>query len=456
MRCSLLSACSPLKEARRFVNVGGRQSFDVAIVGGGPVGNAMACSLGQSEVLKNKRVILLESSKPQRLGAPPVKYSNRVFACSPASVRMFKDLGIWETLVKYRVKEVEGLYVLDACSRSKVQFAPRYGEHSVSHLIEDGAVSKALYGRILDACPNVEYRTGVQVDECRFPKSLAEAAQLQLNDGTVIDTQLVIGADGPRSGIRRQMDVPSTGWDYGQMAIVCTLSVDAPGGNSIAWQRFTPLGPIALLPLTDSLSSLVWTSATEDAKRLLTLEPDRFVDELNHYVFTNAAQNPTTNRALGYMDDFARFLRLSERPADPKSPPTVLELHKDSRAAFPLGFNAARTYVKTRAALIGDAGHRLHPLAGQGVNLGWSDVRLLTQCLENATKEGADLGSLTYLREYDSASQAHNIPVMVTVDWLNRLYRTSYGPLVFLRSLGLHAVDNLGPLKDLIVTRASH
>ncbi|KAI6227773.1 Ubiquinone biosynthesis monooxygenase COQ6, mitochondrial [Aphelenchoides fujianensis] len=414
MRCSLLSACSPWKEARRFVNVGGRQSFDVAIVGGGPVGNAMACSLGQSEVLKNKRVILLESSKPQRLGAPLVKYSNRVFACSPASVRMFKDLGIWETLVKYRVKEVEGLYVLDACSRSKVQFAPRYGEHSVSHLIEDGAVSKALYGRILDACPNVEYRTGVQVDECRS------------------------GPTGRAVEFGRQMDVPSTGWDYGQMAIVCTLSVDAPAGNSIAWQRFTPLGPIALLPLTDSLSSLVWTSATEDAKRLLSLEPDRFVDELNHYLFTNAAQNPTTNRALGLMDDFARFLRLSERPADPKSPPTVLELHKDSRAAFPVGLQrrphlredpSCPDWETPATAFIRSP--------GQGVNLGWSDVRLLTQCLENATKGGSGFG----------ASQAHNLPIMVTVDWLNRLYRTSYGPLVFLRSLGLHAVDNLGPLK---------
>ncbi|KAI6200278.1 Ubiquinone biosynthesis monooxygenase COQ6, mitochondrial [Aphelenchoides besseyi] len=348
------AATSSLRQSRRFASSLGRQLYDVAIVGGGPVGNSMACALGHNKWLKDKRVVILESAKPQRLGSPPLKYSNRVFACSPASIQMFKGT-FWIFFVKM-VKEVEGLYVLDACSRSKVQFEPYFGANSVSHLIEDEAITKALHGRIIDHCKNVEIRAGVKVDECRLPSSLAETAQLKLSDGSEIDA-LLVGADGARSGIRRQMNVTSTNWDYGQMAIVCTLSVDSPGKNSIAWQRFTPLGPIALLPLTDQLSSLVWTSATQDAKRLLALPADQFVDELNHYLFTNAAQNPTTNQALGFMDQCARALRFTEKPNDLKQPPTVLKLHEDSRAAFPLAFNHAKTYVKTRTALIGSPVH---------------------------------------------------------------------------------------------------
>ncbi|CAD5231945.1 unnamed protein product [Bursaphelenchus xylophilus] len=428
---------------------------DIAIVGGGPVGNALAVSLSKSEWLKNKKIVVLEAGQPQRLGSPPPVYSNRVFACNAASVNMFKELGIWQTLKDYRVKEVGGLYVLDACSRSKVQFDPRIGTNNVSHLIEDEAITQALYGKIVDDCSNVDFLTKVRVMGCSLPRDLKDPAKIKLADGSVIKALLVVGADGARSGIRSAMEVETTAFDYDQMAIVCTLEVACNGENVIAWQRFTPLGPIALLPLTNSLSSLVWTSKTADAKRLLSLGPDEFVEELNHYLFTNNQQSDLANNALNLMDKAAQFLKFG-CPEELKTPPTVTKLLVDSRASFPLGFSHSHTYVKPRAALIGDAAHRVHPLAGQGVNLGWSDVKLLTKTLENAVKEGSDIGSLTYLADYDTKSQRHNLPVMVSVDWLNRLYRTSFAPLVLARSLGLHFVDKVGPLKDFIVSHASH
>ncbi|CAD5224079.1 unnamed protein product [Bursaphelenchus okinawaensis] len=431
------------------------RQVDVAIVGGGPVGNALAVSISKNKWLKDKKVVVLEAGNPQRLATAPAHYSNRVFACNPASVRMFHELGIWETLKNYRVKEVGGLYVLDACSQSKVQFTPRIGENNVSHLIEDEAITKALYGKILDDCSNVDFMTKIRVNECRLPEDLRDPVELQLSDGSVIRSLLVVGADGARSGVRAAMGVNTTSFDYDQMAIVCTLEVQTNGVNDIAWQRFTPLGPIALLPLTNTLSSLVWTSKSNDAKRLLSLGPEEFVDELNHYLFTNNQQSDLANNALNLMDKAAQFLKFGE-PESLKVPPTVKKLLVDSRASFPLGFAHSHTYVKTRAALIGDAAHRVHPLAGQGVNLGWSDVKVLTNTLEKAIREGSDIGSLTYLSEYDAQSQRHNLPVMVSVDWLNRLYRTSFAPLVMARSLGLHVVDKIGHLKDFIVSRASH
>ncbi|TKR60825.1 hypothetical protein L596_028012 [Steinernema carpocapsae] len=175
----------------------------------------------------------------------------------------------------------------------------------------------------------------------------------------------------------------------------------------------------------------------------------------SNYLWTDDNQNTVTNQALFLMDKVCSLVGGSSTPHVYPMPPTVLNLQSDTRAAFPLGFGLAHHYVRPRAALIGDAAHRIHPLAGQGVNLGWSDVVALSKVLEKIADHGADFGSTTYLSEYDSTSQRHNVPVMVAVDWLNRLYNTSFGPLVFLRSLGLTGVNRLTPLKDLIMHKAS-
>ncbi|EJD75233.1 hypothetical protein LOAG_17583 [Loa loa] len=216
--------------------------------------------------------------------------------------------------------------------------------------------------------------------------------------------------------------------------------------NCVAWERFTPSGPVALLPLTENMSSVTWSTNTEHAEELLSLPPEKFVDELNEFLTTDIHQNSITNQFLSLTEQLLKgVFSVSEKPR--LTFPTVTSLYEDTRAGFPLAFGHCYSYIIPRAALIGDAAHRTHPLAGQGVNLGWSDVKILTSCLEQCVIDGGDLGSLTYLSDYDTHAQRRNVPVQVACDWLNRLYSTSSTPLILMRSFGLNMVDRLAPLK---------
>ncbi|CAI4227252.1 unnamed protein product [Auanema sp. JU1783] len=426
--------------------------YDAVIVGGGMVGNALACALGSSPSLAKRKVLVLEGGQPKGLARKaPSTYSNRVSAVSPASIDLFKSFDIWKQLENYGVKKVSRLHVLDSCSTAEVSFDQPERNKEIAYIIENDAIVGALFEK-LQTLSSVEVRTGASVKNCRLPneKDSHELATVELADGKTIETSLIIGADGFKSRVREAMNVEYSGWSYEQAGLVATLNLEG-AGNDIAWQRFSKLGPIALLPLSDTVSSLVWTTTPEEAKRLIALSPDSFIDELNHALFTEEDQNAVVNQTL--------FLLSRACPSSWENsrgvPPQIISLQSDTRAAFPLGFGHAKSYVTTRAALVGDAAHRVHPLAGQGVNLGWSDVTILAKILERAHNEGADWGLLNYLSEYDTIAQRHNVPVMVSIDWLNRLYRTDSTPLVMLRSLGLAGFNKLTPLKDLLVKQLS-
>ncbi|VBB31018.1 unnamed protein product [Acanthocheilonema viteae] len=427
--------------------------YDIIIIGGGMVGNAMACALGLNERFKSKKILVLDSAEIKA----PIKnspYGNRVTAVSPPSVLLFQKLGIWDDLVDLRVKRVDrlqvwienisfvlnkdrridlnfisGPVVMDSCSHSSIKFAQPDATSEVAYMIENNAIIGFLSNRIKASCPNVAIKTKAKVVDCRSPSSLNEFAAVVLDDGTKLQTSLIvnIGADGARSMVRDMLKFRYTSWGYGQSAVVANLQVQAV---------------------------MTWSTSTEHAEELLSLPPEEFVHELNEFLTTDIHQNSITNQFLSLTEQVLKgIFSVSEKPK--LTFPTVISVYEDTRARFPLAFGHSYSYVIPRAALIGDAAHRTHPLAGQGVNLGWSDVKILLCCLEQCVIDGGDLGSLTYLSDYDTQAQRRNVPVQVICDWLNRLYLASSTPLILIRSLGLNTVDRFTPLKDLIVYRTS-
>lgn len=248
------------------------------------------------------------------------------------------------------------------------------------------------------------------------------------------------------------MDVKNFSMSYKQMGVVATLEIDAEQaeGNTVAWQRFLPSGPVALLPLTDSLSSLVWSTSIEHAKELLKMDPENFIDALNEAYFKTYSNNSVVDNL---MKTFESVLKLKKNKIQ-QLPPRVLKLQEGSRAAFPLGFGHASSYVCGGAALIGDAAHRVHPLAGQGVNLGFGDVLTLTDVLSEALYNGSSIDDLQYLLKYEQQCLKANVPILVGVHALQNLYCTDFPPIVLARSLGLKITNLTPPLKQFIMNKA--
>lgn len=432
--------------------------YDVVISGGGMVGSSMACALGYDPNFCGKKILLLEAGHKKNLDILPDTYNNRVSSLTPGSATLLSSFGAWEHICQKRYRPFKRMQVWDACSDAMITF-DKEGLEDMGYVVENDLILTALTKQLDAIADRVKVLYRSRVVRYKWPSTYQEAdaspwVQIELADGHHLQTKLLIGADGPNSMVRKSGGIQTVQWNYDQSAVVATLHLSEPTENNVAWQRFLPSGPIALLPLSDTLSSLVWSTSHEHASQLASLDEESFTDAVNSAFWSNENHSEFIDTA-GFMFRSSLSILNPTGTSTRQLPPSVSKVDPNSRATFPLGLGHAAEYIGYRLALIGDSAHRVHPLAGQGVNLGFGDVASLAHHLSRAAFDGKDLGSTRHLLQYETERQRHNLPMMAAIDLLKRLYSTNNALFVLLRTMGLQATNAVVPMKEQIMAFAS-
>ncbi|MEW6354126.1 MAG: UbiH/UbiF/VisC/COQ6 family ubiquinone biosynthesis hydroxylase [Pseudomonadota bacterium] len=394
------------------------QTYDILIIGGGMVGAALACALASS----GARLALIEAKAPLTEW-PADGHDPRVSAVTMGSARFFSALGAWPRMTARRVSPFREMHVWDAAGPGVIHFdSADIGAATLGYIVENRVIQAALYEQSL-TFPNVEWITSARIEALHCD---AECAEVSIDDGRTFNARLVVGADGADSAVRRLAGVVTRGWEYPQSALVATVKT-AGGHHETAWQRFLPDGPLAFLPLDDDYSSIVWTLPHARAAQLLALDDARFRAALHEALGENI---PGVAQGLGAITEVG------------------------PRASFPLRLLHADAYVRPRLALVGDAAHTVHPLAGQGVNLGLSDAAVLAELLNERLARGADPGSLSVLRRYERRRKGDNLAMAAALEGLRCLFGSRAAPLRLARNVGLQLTDAAAPLKNRIMRYA--
>ncbi|XP_066884213.1 ubiquinone biosynthesis monooxygenase COQ6, mitochondrial isoform X2 [Kogia breviceps] len=357
-----------------------------------------------------------------------------------------------------RYRAFRRMQVWDACSEALIMF-DKDNLDDMGYIVENDVIMHALTKQLQAVSDRVTvlYKSKAVSYTWPYPFSMADSSpwvHITLGDGSILQTKLLIGADGHNSGVRQAAGIQNVSWNYDQSAVVATLHLLEATENNVAWQRFLPSGPIALLPLSDTLSSLVWSTSHEHAAELVSMDEENFVDAINSAFWSDANHTDFIDSAGSMLQYAVAFLKPTKTSAR-QLPPSVARVDAKSRVLFPLGLGHAAEYVRPRLALIGDAAHRVHPLAGQGANMGFGDISSLLHHLRTAAFNGKDLGSMSHLTAYETDRQRHNTALLAATDLLKRLYSTSATPLVLLRTWGLQATNAVSPLKEQIMAFAS-
>ncbi|KAL6256346.1 hypothetical protein P5V15_012463 [Pogonomyrmex californicus] len=447
----IVTGVTAVTKRRYSATVENEETYDIVVAGGGMVGMTLACAIANNRILANKKILLLEGNTKQEY-TPKEQYSNRVVALNQQTRTLLSSIGAWKHIEAVRCSPIRKMQVWEACSDAMITFNEDNLYKELAYIVENDLLLHAV-NKQLSQKENVTVIYKSAVGTVKLPKTSEEFVSVQLQSGEQYKTRLLVGADGVNSLVRKAMGVIYVNWPYDQLGIVATLKLSEPTENVVAWQRFLPTGPIALLPLTDSLSSLVWTVTNEKAKELLKISEEEFVDKINEALWR---KYPKSNIVESGMHGFHWLLtRFGLNQQSRQMPPSISAIVEGSRAAFPLGFGHASSYVQSSTVLVGDAAHRVHPLAGQGVNLGFGDVTDLTKILAEATVNGSHLNDMYYLRKYETLRQRHNVPTMLTIDGLHRFYQHTATPIVLARSLGLQLVDAVPPLKKMLIQQAA-
>lgn len=389
-----------------------RNPYDVAVVGAGMVGAALALRLARAGF----DVAVVEPREPAAWSAHD-EVDLRVVALAPSSAHLLAAVDAWDAIRRSRACAYRNMRVWDALAPGELHFdAARQGEATLGWIVENRLIQHTLWQRA-QAEPGLSVRCPARVASTRHDE---RSRTLDLDDGTSLSARLVVAADGADSTLREMAGIVARGRDYAQRAIVAHVRTQRAHEHT-AWQRFLPGATLAFLPLADGRSSVVWSLPEADAAALLELTDDAFCMRLG----------AAFDLRLGRIE--------SSTP----------------RAAFPLRLRIARRYLAPRLALIGDAAHVVHPLAGQGVNLGLRDVAELADVLIAARDADRDFAAESTLRRFERRRRSDNALSANMFDAIQRVFGSESMALARLRGAALGAIDRLPPLKHLLAAHAA-
>lgn len=388
---------------------------DIAIVGGGLNGPALALAAAQVGL----RVIVLDatSHKPRK----NAKFDGRAYALALASKRLMAAVGVWENVTQ-DAEPMLNIRVSDG--HAGVGASPFFmdfdhaelEEGPMGYMVEDRHLRYALQAA-MQTSPLIEYRLATRVTG---QSTGPEGVTLSLANNQKITTRLLVGADGRQSGTAARAGITYTGWQYGQTALVCAVEHDRPHGG-VAHQFFMPAGPMAVLPLSARRSTVVWSEKTDSAAVIKTLDDAAFLDVLRPR-----------------FGDFLGDIALA-----------------GGRFSYPLGMMIAKSYIAPNVALIGDAAHGVHPIAGQGLNAGLRDVAALIQVLSEAKQRGEDFASQPVLARYQLWRRFDATALAVTTDGFNRLFSNDNPILRLGRDLGMGMINAVPKMRRGILREAA-
>jgi 2-octaprenyl-6-methoxyphenol hydroxylase len=387
---------------------------DILIVGGGLNGPCLALACAQAGL---SSIVIDALPEDVRQGA---EFDGRSYALALASVRMLRALGLWPGLEDeaqpiLQIKASDGRAGEGAAPFFLHFDSAELEEGPMGHMLEDRYLRRALLAA-MEAAPLVTHRPGATV----VAQSTEGAARVTLASGEVLTGRVLVGADGRRSGTAARAGIKRTGWDYGQTALVAAIAHEKPH-EGIAHQFFMPPGPLAILPLPGNRSSIVWSERHADAKRLMAADDAAFLDHLRPR-----------------FGDFLGEISLAGQ-----------------RYAYPLNLTIANAFVAERLALVGDAAHGVHPIAGQGLNLGLRDVGALAEVLAEAKRRGEDIAAADVLARYQSWRRFDTAALALATDGVNRLFSNDNPALRLIRDIGMGAVSAMPSLRRAFMREAA-